>query len=131
MAVLMKASAGVLVALVLGLVLSKQGKDMTLLLTLAACCMVAAAAFTYLEPVFTFFEKLQSLGNLNTDIIAILTKSVGIGLLAEIVCMICADAGNAALGKVLQLLATAAILWLSIPLLEQLLELLESILGNI
>ena len=37
-------TAGALVTAILGLVLSKQGKDITLLLSLLACCMVLSAA---------------------------------------------------------------------------------------
>ena len=40
----MKAAAAAMMTTVLGLVLAKQGKDMTVLITLAACAMIAAAA---------------------------------------------------------------------------------------
>ncbi len=131
MDMLIKTTAGILLAVILGLTISKREKDLTLLLSIAVCCMAVGAAFTYLEPVFHFFDKLQSVGELNTELFEILLKAVGIALLSEVVAMVCADAGNATLGKVLQLLSTAAILWLAIPLLEQLLELIETILGNV
>lgn len=131
MDVFLKATAGILVAVVLILCLSKQGKDISLLLTIAACCMVASAAFTYLQPVTDFFQRLQTIGQLDSDALTILMKAVGIGLLAEITGLVCADAGNASLGKALQLLATAVILWMSIPLLNELIELIDNILGAI
>lgn len=126
-----KAIAGVLIATVLGLVLSRQGKDITALLTIAVCCMVITAAATYLRPVVEFFEKLESIGKLDSGMLTILLKAVGIGLLAEVTNLICADAGNAALGKTLQILASAVILWISIPLLTSLIDLVEEILGEI
>jgi hypothetical protein len=58
-------------------------------------------------------------------------KYVGIVLLAEIIGHICTDAGNAALGKTVQLLATTAVLWLSLPLFSKLMELIEQALVNI
>lgn len=131
MDILIKATAGVLIAVVLTLTLAKQGKDISLLLTIAVCCMVASAAITYLQPVVDFLKRLQSIGQLDSETLAILMKAVGIGLLAEITGLICADAGNASLGKVLQMLATAAILWMSIPLLNELIELIDNILGAI
>lgn len=131
MDVLIKAAAGVLIAVLLGMALSKQGKECALLLTVAVCCMVVASAVSYLQPVIDFFERLQSLGNLDPEMLRILLKAVGIGILAEVIELICADAGNATLGKALQILATAGILWISIPLLDQLLELIEKILGAI
>ena len=71
------------------------------------------------------------MGQLESDTLTILLKAVGIGLVTEVTCLICTDAGNAALGKTLQFLSCAVILWLSIPLLNELLELIDNILGAI
>ena len=57
--------------------------------------------------------------------------AVGIGLVVEMGSLICADAGNSALGKTLQILGAIAVLWLSIPLINSLIALLEQILGDI
>lgn len=118
-----------MISVVLGLVLSRQGKDMALLLSVTVCCMIVTATVLYLEPVITFLKRLEAIGNLDSQMLKILLKAVGIGLLAEITSLICTDAGNAALGKGLQFLAAAVILWISIPLLNELLTLLENILG--
>lgn len=123
-----KALAGVLVTLVLYLVLAKQNKDISVLLTVLVCCMIIVAAINYLEPVISFVDKLETLGQFNSDLLSILLKAVGIGLLAEVTALICSDAGNAALGKTVQILASVAILWLSVPLFTSLIELVEEIL---
>ena len=57
-------------------------------------------------------------------------KAVGIGVISEIAVLICQDSGNAALGKGLQLLATIVVLWLALPLMQGLLELVQKILGD-
>jgi stage III sporulation protein AD len=131
MDIFVKCAAGVLVAAVLIIALSKQGKEISLLLVIAVCCMVLGAAVSLLQPVVDFVKRLQSIGQLDSDMVTILLKAAGIGLLAEITCLICADSGNTSLGKALQLLATAAILWLSLPLLNELVELIDNILGAI
>ncbi len=128
---MLKASGMALVALVLCLALNKQGKDFTLLLTLATCCMLAFAALRYLEPVMDFFQQLQELGQLDGQMIEIMLKVVGIGLISQICSMICTDAGNQALAKSLQLLSSGLILWLSLPLYMSLLELIQNILEEI
>jgi stage III sporulation protein AD len=128
MDVFLKATAGVLIALILTLILSKQGKDFSLLLTVLVCSVVSAAAINYLTPVVNFFDRLQSIGKLDPDFIKILLRAVGIGLLAEITGLICSDAGNAALGKTLQFLAGAVVLWMSVPLFTSLIDLIEEIL---
>lgn len=104
---------------------------MTSLLTIAVCAMVMLAAVTFLKPVLDFLRELEELGNLNTDMVQILFKVVGIGLVSEIAAMICADAGYTSMGKALQMLASAVILWLSIPVFQALLELIRQILGGI
>lgn len=126
-----RATGLVLVALVLGLTLEREGKPFAIGLTAAVCCMTAGAAVHYLEPVVDFLRQLEEVGQLPQDMLGILLKVVGIGLTAQIAAMVCADAGNAALGKQLQLLSTAAILYLSLPLFSGLLGLIQEILGEL
>jgi stage III sporulation protein AD len=104
---------------------------MFLLLTLAACAMIGAVAFTYLKSVISFLQRLTDMTQLNTDLLAVILKTVGIGLIGELAGLICSDAGNAALAKSIQILTTAVILWLSIPLFESLLDLVQAILGEL
>ena len=126
-----KAAGAVLIAVVLGLSLGKQEKDFAVLLTLAVCCMVMAIAVSYLEPVLDFLRELEALGDLQGDMLGILLKAVGIGLVAEIAGMVWIDAGNGSLGKQLQMLGSAAILYLSIPIFSALLSLIQEILGEL
>lgn len=124
-------SAGILLTVVLGIVLSKQNRDMAMLLTMAACCMAVAVAASYLQPVISFIRQLQTVGQLDSDMLQILLKAVGIGIVAEIAGLICSDSGNGALGKTIQLLAAAAVLWLALPLMQSLLEMVQKIVGEV
>ena len=119
-----------MIAVILILTLGSHGKEMGSLLGLFVCCMVIILALSYLQPVLDLVNQLQSIGNLDHSMIETLLKVVGIGIVSEIAALICADAGNGALGKTLQLLSTAVILWLSIPLFEELTALLQNILGE-
>lgn len=130
MALFWKAAAAVLLAVILGLALDRQ-KDFTVLLTMAVCCMAAMIALSYLEPVLDFLRELEALGDLQGDTLGILLKAVGIGLVSEIAGMVCSDAGNGSLGKTLQMLGSAAILYLSLPVFSALLELVREILREI
>lgn len=86
---------------------------------------------SFLSPVMEFFQRLRSMTDLDDTLLQILLKALGICIISDLASMVCADAGNAALGKVLQLLSSAAILWISIPLLEKLLDMIQKILGGI
>ena len=127
----LQAAAGIMAAVIMWIILSKQGKEYALLLSLGACCLVLVAMFRFLEPVLDILKQLQTLGNLQPEWLSVMLKAVGIGLVVEMGALICSDAGNAALGKTLQILGAVAVLWLSIPLMTGLIELLQQILGGI
>lgn len=127
----LQAAAAVLLTVILGLILSKHGKETGLLLTILVCCMVGAIAIHYLQPVIALMKTLQESSELDFGMFEILLKVVGIGFIAEVAGLVCTDAGNGALGKTLQMLAAAVILWMAIPLLERLLELVTAILGEV
>lgn len=129
MDIFLKSAAAILIAALLCLFLSKQARDFSVLLAVAVCSMVIATAIQYLEPVITLLKSLSGIGNLDASMLKILLKAVSIGLLAEIISLICADAGNATLGKSIQLFGTVMILFLSTPLFTKLIELIESILS--
>lgn len=131
MDIFLKVTAGILITAILSLVLSKNGTDIGLLLTICVCSMVIFTAFSYLEPVLAFAQRLIQVGQLSSELLNILLKVVGIGLISQIAGLICADAGNQSLGKALQIVTTAVILCISIPLLEEILSLLETVLGEI
>lgn len=126
-----KAVAAALITAVLSLVLAKREKDTALLLTVLACVMILGTAIHFLNAVVDFWGTLEKLVGLNGDHFQILLKAVGIGVIGEMASMICADAGNAALGKALEILGTILILCLSLPLFQGLLELIEHILEGL
>ena len=129
MDILFKASSCILIAVILCNTIPKDRKEMSLLLSIAVCCMVSISALSYLMPVFSFMERLETLGQLNAESLSIVMKVVGVSLIAEIASLTCKDIGNGAMGKSLQLMATAVILWLALPLFEELIALIENGLG--
>lgn len=128
MDVFLKTVAGIFLVLVLFVTLSKQTKDLATVLAIVVCCMVGSVAFNYLQPVVRFLHTLQEKTGVDSAFFGILLKAVGIALLGETASLICADAGNSSLGKILEVLSSAVILWLSLPLLEKLLDLVDGVL---
>lgn len=124
-----KGAAGILLAVVLGLALQKQEKDLSAVLTAAVIAMAAVLMLRLLEPVLELLRQLEQVGNLRSDALELLLKAAGIGLTAEVAGLVCADAGNAALAKMLRLLGTAAILCLSVPMFTALLECITEMVG--
>lgn len=123
--------AGSLVTVVLVMTLRKQNGELALLLGLCGCALVLAGLAWFLEPVMGFLGRIQTLTALDPDLLGILVKIAAISFTAEIAGLVCQDAGNSALGKSLQLLASSVILWLALPMLERLLAMAERILVNL
>lgn len=126
-----KTVGAVLLSAILTLVLERQNKDFSLLITLAASAMVTVAASRLLEPVLDFLGQLEALGGLSSDLLLSLIKIFGIGMTGEIAASVCTDAGNSSLGKGLRFLANAAMLYLSIPVYTALTDLFLQILGEV
>ncbi len=123
--------AGALVVVILLLIVGRQGKDMAVLLSIAACCMIVCTAAAYLEPVVQFVDKLQAVSSVDSQFLSILWKAVGVSLVSEIAALVCQDAGNQSLAKAVQMLNMAVVLWLSLPLMDALLTMVQKIVGEV
>ena len=120
-----------IITVILCLFIGKQNKDYAVLLSIAACCIILLYAASSINAVIAFVEDLYVLSNLNVDFIVILLKAVGISFLIEISVLICSDSGYSAIGRTIQIIGVFAILWVSLPLFNSLLDLLNEILGEI
>ena len=126
----LQATGLVLVGVILALVVGKNSREMGLLLSLAVCTGLCLSAAGYLTAMTDFLGEIRLLAGLDREFLGILLKCAGIGFLAEIASLICSDAGQSAMGKAIQLLSNAAVIFLSLPLLRRMLELLEEVLGR-
>ena len=131
MDVFIKAVSCVLISLILWLCLERNGKDISVLFSLAVSVMILFLAASMFKPIIQLVEKLRELGNINKEYIKVILKVVGIGLISEIISLICKDVGNESLGKVLQILSTILILVISVPIFDKLLDLLNNILSTV
>lgn len=120
-----------IVAAILVIVMGRSSSELSIVLVIGAGCMVVIIALSYLEPIADLLARLQSISNMDHAALKILLKAVGVGLVTEIAHLICTDSGNNALGKTVQILGSAVMLWLSLPLIEQMLDLIEQIVGNV
>lgn len=124
-------AAAALIGLILVLVVGRQSRDLGMLLSLAVCVLLALGAMEFLEPVLDLLNELKRLGELDGGAVGILLRCAGIGIISELAGLLCADAGEGAMGKALQICANAAILWLSLPLLRQVLTMIGEVLAKV
>lgn len=126
-----KAAGLVLIALILSSLVAARDKAFSSVLTMGVCTMVLIFALQFLSPVMVFLRQLEELALLQSDMMKILLKVCGIGILTEITALLCTDSGNASLAQSLRTLSTAVILWMSIPIFQALLDLIREILEGI
>lgn len=126
-----QAAGAVVVLVILCLLLSDRNRSFGSLLAMAGCVMVLMLGLSYLSPVVTFLQDLQALGDLQPELMKILLKITGIGILTEITALICTDSGNSSLGQSLRIVSAGVILWLALPLFQALLDLIRTILEGL
>ncbi len=123
-----KAAAIVILTVILGTAVGKTEKDIATVLSVAACCILMVMAVQYLSEVNVFLWKLGNSVQNDTVFLEVLLRIVGISVLTELTCLICADSGNASLGKAMQILGNALILVQVLPVFEAFITLIQEIL---
>lgn len=125
------AVAGVLVTCILSVTVHRYNAEIASLLILCGCCFVVLIAVGFLSPILSFMRKLQQLCSVSDEMLGVLIKVTAVAFTGEIAAGVCTDSGNAALGKSLQMMASIVIVYLSLPMFQALLELVERILGGL
>lgn len=119
-----------LLTVVFSNLLRKNSKELAILLSLVACCVIAAALVELVQPLIAFMEKLRNFTELDRHLMAPMLKCIGIGMLTQISSGICADAGESAIAKLIEICGSAFALYVSLPLLEAVLDMIGSIGGG-
>lgn len=119
-----------LCAILTGVCLAER-RDMQQLLFLCAAALIALAAAHLLDPIVEFLHKLEDIGNIQTEYLVILLRSIGIGFSGEIVAALCKDMGSSSVGKTVELLTDCAVVYVSIPMFTALLELIQNLVEGL
>ena len=118
-----------LLAVIFTSLLRKNNKELAIVLSLSVCAVIGVLLVQLAEPVVDFLKKLRNISGLDEALMQPLLKTVGIGLLSQISANVCADAGENAIAKMIEVCGGVLALYVSIPLLEAVLERME-VLGN-
>ncbi len=128
---------GLLQAAVIGIVtvlltamLRKNSPELGILLTLAACVLIGLLLVQLAEPVIEFLAKLRNIAGLDKTLTEPILKTIGIGLITQIGATVCADAGENAIAKLIEVCGGILALYVSLPLLEAVLSLIDTMSGG-
>lgn len=122
------AAAVCIVAAILATFLKQYCREHALLCTVAACAGIALAAGAYLSPIAESITKLFERTTLPESYLSVLWKALGICYITTIAGDLCRDCGESALARMAELWGRLSLLFLSLPLLETLLNTMTEVL---
>lgn len=117
-----------IIGILLCLILSKSAKDFPVLIVIILCCILGNAALGFIKPIIDLLEDLENIADTGFPWLAILLKATGLTFIGETVSTVCTDSGHGAVGKTVQTLTTVVIMWISLPLIQKLMDLIQSVL---
>ena len=123
-----KVAAVCLTAAVLSAVLKKSSPHMALLLVLAATVGAILWLGDILDDLTAFLRRMALYTGLAPEVFVPLIKTAGIALLSRVGTGLCRDAGEESLAVVLEIAAVFSAIWVSLPLLEAVWEMLQTLL---
>lgn len=97
-------------------------------LSIAAGTLILMISFGFLKPVLNVLLRLSQIAHMDSTAVAPLMKVTGIGLLVKIAESVCEDAGDKTLCNAVQIGGTLLALYVSLPLISAVLDLLEEML---
>ena len=119
-----------IIAVLFSAILKKNNRELALLLSLAACVLIALLLLSLAQPILEFLSKLRGLSGLEDGTMTPLLKTLGVGILTQICATICADAGENALAGLIEVCGSILALYVSLPLLEAVIEMVETMSGG-
>ena len=128
MDVIFQISALSVIAAVCCCILRPYVSGVAVALSIVAGVVILLFAFQFFKPVMEVLERMRSLSGISGTMAAPLIKVVGIGVLTQIAGAICDDAGEHTLHQTVEIAGNVLALYLSLPLIAAVLDLLEDIM---
>ena len=124
-----KAAAAGVVVCVLAVLIKKYSKEQAMLLTLLTAVAVLFVFFGFVKAIRPVLEQLQDATGLNSALITPVYKCTLIALIGHFASAFCKDAQEGAIAESITALATAAGIYVCLPLVLAVLSLVRQMLG--
>lgn len=124
MDVVIKLAAVALVAALCTLLIKSKNSEQAFLLGTASAVIICLAAMKFLGDIVDFVKELIALSNVSSAVFMPVIKCIGIAIVSKLVCELCKDAGQAGIASAVEYTGAVAAVYISLPLLETILDLL-------
>lgn len=125
---LMKCAGVAVMGAILCLLTRRQNGEFGILVSLGAVLLVITLGLSFFRPLLQFSKTLQETANLGSTTTEPVYKALALGFVTEIGSQLCEDAGEKSIAAALKLSGSAASVFVLLPLMEQLLSMLKSML---
>ena len=125
---LVKCAGIAVVGAILCLMTRKQSGEFGVMASLGAGILVITLGLSFFRPLMDFSRSLQETASLGSTTTGPVYKALAMGFLTEIGANICEDAGEKSIASALRLSWGVAAVYVLLPLMEQLLSMLRTML---
>lgn len=125
---LMKCAGIAVVGAILCLLTRRQSSEFGVLVALGAGILVMTLGMSFFRPLLSFSQNLRETADLGTTAVGPVYKALAMGFVTEIGAGICEDVGEKSIAAALKLSGGAASVYVLLPLMEQLLSMLRTML---
>lgn len=126
----MQAAAAAVICSVLAVCVKSRSPELALALSAVCCVGLALSLVRLAAPILEFVKAMQSFTGLQNALLRPVWKTVGVCLLTQVGAAFCSDAGEQALAKMVELCGSVLCLYLSIPLLQAVFEMIQTMAGG-
>lgn len=128
MDMVIKAAAVAMVGAVLAMLLKKDGPVTALLVTAAVTFTVLYMAASFWGDIGDMAEILSESAGVTPAAISAVMKTIGIAIVTKIAADICRDASQSAAASSVELLGSAASLYVSLPFIRTVFEMIKDLM---
>lgn len=113
---------GIVLIVAFGGILATRASHGSLILSVAACCVVFAALIPNVTSVLEMIENLCDAANVSSQSLTVVFRGIGICLVTRLSSGICYDMGQKALGETVEYFGQISVLLLALPMVAEFVE---------
>ena len=117
-----------LIALVTIIIVKQYRPEFAMYISLVAGILIVFFVMDKLTSVIELIQSISNKSSINSSFLSVLLKITGIAFLTEFAVSVCEDSGESAIASKIEIGSKVIIIFLSIPIISNLLEIILKIL---
>ena len=112
----------------IAVLLRQYSREQSLLLSIAACTVVAGGTFSLLAPVLSDVRDIFTQAGVSESYLSLIFKAAAICFITQITCELCRDSGENAIASAAEMWGRGAVAFISLPLVKALISQISELL---